>query len=714
MIKGEEMVNSSIEKETNVHTRTNAKVDSDLFYRSLFEFNPDMVFFLDIHGIIAKENGAFSETLGYKQEEVALCPLEQFFPSSEIPIYKELFQRAHTGEPQYADTTLLHKNGSNLYISLSLIPAISEEKVIGIFAIAKDYTDIKKTEMALAESELKFSSIAEGTLIGVYIVQEDGKVIHGNAKFYEMLGIVESKSGVNLSEYVHPEDMSKLNSLGNLLINGETGITHNFRMIKKDGTVLNVKGHSKKVYFQNKPQIVGSLQNITERKDAVGLNEYLANHDSLTDLPNGRLFKKKLQQEITDGLSNQQKFAVMMLDLDRYRVVNDTLGHSVGDMLLKQISVRLNNGLGERDVLARLGGDEFVVLLPNIVHTDQVIGVAKKIIDLFETSFHIEGHDVFVTASIGICTFPNDGDDTETLLKYASSALKRAKDKGKNTYQIFTSSMDTETYKLFTMESGLRKALELNQFELYYQPQISAFTNQIMGAEALIRWNHPEWGIVSPGEFIPIAEETGLILEIGKWVLETACIQNKAWQDAGLPVIPVSVNISAHRFLDLGFLVDIKDLLVKTKQDPQNLQIEIVETSLLENEEVVFSILDEIKKIGIKIFLDDFGTGYSSLSYLKRFKGRIDTLKIDRSFINGLSRTDVESSNFLTKTIIQLAQHLDMNVVAEGVETIEQLEILNEYNCNIIQGYIFSKPVPAEEFASLLKKGKIELSCRNK
>ena len=300
------------------------------------------------------------------------------------------------------------------------------------------------------------------------------------------------------------------------------------------------------------------------------------------------------------------------------------------------------------------------------------------------------------------------GKTSETIMKHADSALYKAKDKGKNTYQIYTPSMDVEAYQIFTLESDLRKALELNQLELYYQPKICAITNQIIGAEALIRWNHPEWGIVSPGEFIPIAEETGMILEIGKWIKKTACFQIKAWQDAGLPVIPVSINLSAHRFLEKDLLVNLKETLAETKLDPKYLEVEITETSLLENEKVVFSVLDEIRNIGIRISLDDFGTGYSSLSYLKRFKGRIDTLKIDRSFINDLSRTDVEDSNFITKTIIELAQHLNMDVVAEGVETVEQLEILKEYNCNTIQGYLFSKPVPAEEFAALLRNGKIE------
>ena len=293
--------------------------------------------------------------------------------------------------------------------------------------------------------------------------------------------------------------------------------------------------------------------------------------------------------------------------------------------------------------------NEFAILLPDILNINQIIECSKEIIKSLEDPFFIRDYELFITASIGISIFPNDGEDSETIIKHADSALYKAKDKGKNTYQIFTSSMNAEAYKIFTLEADLRKALELNQLELYYQPKVCAITNQIVGAEALIRWNHPEWGVVSPAEFIPLAEETGLIVEIGKWIKYTACIQNKTWQDAGLPWIPVSINLSAHRFLEKGMIANIEEILAKTKLDPEYLEIEITETSLLENEKVVFSVLDKLRNIGIRISLDDFGTGYSSLSYLKRFKGRIDTLKIDRSFISDLSQSDPDEFKFYYK-----------------------------------------------------------------
>ena len=683
-------------------------INSDLFYRSLFEFNPDMVFFLDTQGIIAKSNAGFSKALGYSIEEIALSTMERFLPSSEISKNREFFKKVLTGERVIANTVFLHKNGESLQIRYAGLPAIFDGKTIGVFVIAKDITEMKKTEIELNQTEKIFSSIVEQAFIGVYFIEQGGLIRYGNHQIYKILGTDFSKD-LNFWDYVHPKDLQSQQFILDHLINGEDGVDHSFRIIKKDGTIIDVEAHSKKVYLENiGPIVIGTLQDITERKKAEDLNKYLAYHDPLTDLPNSRLYQERLKQELIISKSLEQKLAVMILDLDRFKYVNDTLGHPVGDKLLKSISTRLKQNIGDRDVLARMGGDEFAVCLPNILHTKEVIEFAKTLIESLEEPFHIEKYELFITASVGISIFPNDGEDFETLIKHADSALYKAKDKGRNTYQIFTSSMDAEAYKIFTLESDLRKALELDQLELYYQPKVNATTNQIIGAEALIRWNHPEWGVVSPDEFIPLAEETGLITEINKYVKYTACSQNKSWQDAGLPAIPISINVSAHRFLEKDLIENIEKVLAHTNLSPEYLELEILESSLLENEKVVFSILDKIRKIGIRISLDDFGTGYSSLSYLKSYKGRIDTLKVDRSFINDLSQTEVGDSNFITKTIIQLAQQLKMEVVAEGVETVVQLEILKEYKCNTIQGYLFSKPVPADEFARLLQMVNIE------
>ena len=700
----QDITNSKISNQQLV----NQVINSDQFYRSLFENNLEMVFFADTSGTIAKANGKSFEILGYTAEDFELSSIEQLFPSSERSTFREFFTRVLSGEKQNTNTTFLHKTGKSLQIRMEGIPAIVNDKVIGIFVIASDLTEMKEIEVELNQTELKFKGLVEQAFIGVFILEQDGQISYGNHKFYQILG-AESSEVINIWNYIHRDDQHSQKSIFDHLLNGEDGIDHSFRMNRKDGTLIDIEAHSKKIYLQdNRPTVVGTLQDITERKKAEDLNKYLAYHDTLTDLPNRRLFQESLEQTLEISKTLQQKLAVILFDLDRFKYVNDTLGHPVGDKLLQQISARLTKNLREQDVLARFGGDEFAVLLPNIVNTTEAIEYSKTIIKLLEEAFDIENYELFITASIGISIFPIDGEETDTLIKHANSALSRAKGKGKNTYQIYTPSMDIESYKMFSLEADLRKALELNQIELYYQPKICATSNQIIGAEALIRWIHPEWGIVSPGEFLPIAEETGIMLEIDKWIKYTTCTQICAWQKAGLPVVPISINLSAHRFLEKDLLIQLKEILTQTMLDPKYLEIEITESSILENEKVVFAILDEIRTMGIRISLDDFGTGYSSLSYLKRFKGRFDTLKIDRSFISGLSQTDVEDSNFITETIIRLAQHLKMDVVAEGVETIEQLEILKEFKCNTIQGYLFSKPVPTDEFAALLKKGKIE------
>ncbi|MEH7121867.1 EAL domain-containing protein [Bacillus sp. JJ1773] len=688
---------------------TNHLEISDIFFRSIFEHNPDTVFFLDTKGIIVMPNEGFSEYLGYKNDEIILHSIEQFLYINEIPIYKKCFNKVLSGEVQHIDTVFIHKAGRKVQINLTLIPAKFNGKVVGVSGIAKDITEEKETAIELIESELKFRSLVEEALVGVYIIQ-NGKLIYGNPRLHHLLGTAISSNALDVMEYIHSEDQAEMNSVFNQLIDGKKGIDHTFRIISKDGSIIDIEAHSKRIYYHDQSTIIGTLHDVTDRKKSEELNKFLAYHDSLTELPNRRFFQEKLEKELIISKALQQKMAVMFLDLDRFKYINDTLGHFVGDELLKLISKRLKICLGEKNILARLGGDEFSVLLPNIQNTDQIIKHSETIIKSLEEPFFIEGYKLFITTSIGISIYPTDGEDAESLMKYAHSALYKSKESGKNTYQIYTSSMNIQTFKTFNLEAGLRNAIELNQLEFYYQPKVCTLTNQIVGVEALIRWNHPEWGLLSPDEFIPLAEETGLIAEIGKWVKYKACSQNKAWQDAGLPAIPISINLSASRFLEKNLVENIASILEETKLSPDYLQIEITESSLLENEKVVLATLDELRSIGVRIALDDFGTGYSSLSYLKRFRGRIDTLKIDQSFIKDLSETDPDNSNFITKTIIELAQHLKMEVVAEGVENIEQLQILNNFKCETIQGYLFSKPVPAEEFTHLLRIGKFEVS----
>jgi len=676
-------------------------------YRMLVEQSPNSFFFLNKSGIIHTPNEGFLNILGCTKKEIASRSIEGFLNISQIPVFKSLLNRAFEGKIQHFYTELINKNNNTVQIELTLIPVNVNGHIIGVGGITKDITAEKEIEHELMESELKFRSIVEEAFVGVYIIQ-DGKFIYGNPRLFSLLGTKNPFE--RYREFVHPDDLQNLRQIVNRLAEGKPGIDHTFRVINTKGDIIEVEAHTKKIFYQDQPTILGTVQDITEQKQIQELNKYLAYNDTLTNLPNRRLFQENLEKELIVSKTLEQKIAIMYLDLNRFKYINDTLGHVVGDQLLRQIADRLRICLGDKNELFRMGGDEFAVIMPNIKNTHQAVHLSKAIIEALEDPFFIGGYKLFITTSIGISIFPADGEEAQVLMKNADSALYKSKETGKNAYHIYTSSLNIQTYKAFSIELGLRNAIELNQFEFYYQPKIDSRTSQIVGVEALIRWNHPEWGLLSPDDFIPLAEQTGLISEIGKWVKYKACSQNKEWIDAGLPAIPISINISANRFLEKDLAENIMYAIDETGLAPDLLEIEITETSLLETEQQVMSTINQLREKGVRISLDDFGTGYSSLSYLKRFKGKIDTLKIDRSFISDLDAADSEDTKYIAKGIIDLAHHLKMEVVAEGVETTKQLQILKEYHCETIQGFLYSKPVPADEFRSLLQKGKIEVA----
>ncbi|MGG4555265.1 EAL domain-containing protein [Paenibacillus humicus] len=451
-------------------------------------------------------------------------------------------------------------------------------------------------------------------------------------------------------------------------------------------------------------------RDITERKTAEKENYQLAYYDQLTKLPNRFMFEKELKNQLVIANALQQKFVLIFLDIDRFKYINNSLGPTVGDQLLIQISDRLKQYVENDWFLAHLGGDEFAIIIPNINGMEDSIRASQNIIDSFIEPFDVNEYELFMTTSIGLCGFPQDGEDAESLMKNADIALKLAKEKGKNCYQVFNSEMDIATFKIFSLENSLNKAMTRNEFEVYYQPKIEVGTNRIIGAEALIRWNHPEWDLVSPREFISLAEETGLIVPMGEWIMQTVCKQLKEWQDAGMKIVPVSVNISAKRFMQKDFVSKVKRILQENSIDPSFFEIEITETSLIENEEIAIEVINDLRNFGIKVSLDDFGTGYSALSYLKHFK--VDSIKIDRSFVQeiGVNKQD----ELVVKGIIQLIQSLNINVIAEGVETEEQLYFLRKHKCNQVQGYLYSRPVKAEEFEKMLNKGQLDVNVQRR
>jgi diguanylate cyclase (GGDEF)-like protein len=463
--------------------------------------------------------------------------------------------------------------------------------------------------------------------------------------------------------------------------NGEViWISENARIVNRDGQVLCYEG---------------TVEDITERKLYQARIEQQASYDTLTGLANRSLLNDRLQQAIVMAASYGTRLAVVFVDLDRFKFINDSLGHHVGDELLRAMAERLKGSVRESDTVARLGGDEFVLLINGQGDPDSVAVVLERMLSDISQPWTIAQGDFNVTCSIGVALYPDDGESAGTLLKHADSAMYRAKEKGRNNFQFFTAELNALITERLELENKLRRALERQQFTLHYQPRVDMETHRIVGAEALIRWQLSEFEIVPPSRFIPVAEEIGLIAPIGKWVLRTACEQNKAWQDAGFPPFVISVNVSARQFRQENFVQIVADVLAQTGLEARYLEIELTESAVMHDAEQFIAMLGELNALGVQISLDDFGTGYSSLSYLKRLP--VDRLKVDRSFVQDIA-TDVDDAT-IVRTIIALGHNLGLKVVAEGVETEQQLEFLRSNHCDELQGYYFATPLPVGDFA---------------
>ncbi|MDQ8728940.1 EAL domain-containing protein [Bradyrhizobium sp. LHD-71] len=449
---------------------------------------------------------------------------------------------------------------------------------------------------------------------------------------------------------------------------------------------------------ENVSHALRTFDRADEQREAEKRIEYLATHDSLTGLPNRVMFNQLLDQSIKVARRNASKCAVLFIDLDRFKIINDSLGHAAGDALLVEVAGRLRSCLRESDVVARLGGDEFVVILNDVRDRNAIEATGRKILACLLPSMHLEGHECRTTGSIGIAIYPDNGTDAQALTRNADIAMYAAKEYGKNDLRFFSSEITSQSIERLMLEANLRKALDQNQFALHYQPKLDVATNRVNSVEALLRWAHPDLGDLPPMKFIPLAEETGLIIPIGRWVLRTACAQNVEWQRQGLPEITMAVNLSPRQFLDENLLRDLDEVLHETGLAPHLLQLEITESMVMQNVEQGIRVLDAIRSRGVRLAIDDFGTGYSSMSLMKQFP--IDTIKIDRSFIRDLAEN--EEDRAITTAIISMGKALGLTVVAEGVETAEQDAFLRHRACDELQGHLFSKPVPAAEIPRLL------------
>jgi diguanylate cyclase (GGDEF)-like protein len=445
--------------------------------------------------------------------------------------------------------------------------------------------------------------------------------------------------------------------------------------------------------------IILSLRILRQRKQAEERAHYIACHDDLTCLPNRLLLERRLDEALTRHRRTHRQLAILSFDLNRFKVINDSLGHEVGNVLLRQVAERLRTQSRQGDTVARIGGDEFAVLMENRENLLDISTCAQRLVEQLSAPFVLGKKDCTITLSIGISVFPSDGNDSTALLKAADVAMYRAKETGRNNYLYYLPSMNVHTAERLELESDLSHALERGEFLLHYQPKVETTTGLITGTEALLRWQHPLRGLVPPADFIPLAEETGLIIPIGEWVLATACARNKAWQDHGLRKLSVAVNLSARQFADTLLLPKLTQIIHASGLEPSSLELEITESMVMAHGDCAVLVLEKLKSIGVQIAIDDFGTGYSSLAYLKRF--RIDTLKVDRSFIRDIPADSDDRK--ITRAIIAMAHSLKLKVVAEGVETAEQLKFLQAQRCDAVQGYFLYRPLPEGEVAGVLE-----------
>ena len=575
----------------------------------------------------------------------------------------------------------------------------SQGKLQAIEGIIQDITARRASNQALREAERRYYNLFENALEGIFRTTTEGQYLDANPALARIYGfdspleLITSLKDIRNQLYVEPsrreEFMSLVKARGSV-----SGFES--QVYRKTGEVIWISENSRAVFGED-GQVVcyeGTVEDVTERKIYQARIEQQANYDILTGLANRSLLHDRLQQAIRTAASFGTRLAVVFVDLDRFKFINDGLGHHVGDELLRAMAQRLRSSVRDSDTVARIGGDEFVLLIDGQGDADAVALVLERMLSAISQPWTIPQGDFNVTCSIGVALYPDDGATAETLLKHADQAMYRAKEKGRNNFQFFTAELNAVIIERLELENKLRRALEREQFSLHYQPRIDMATRRITGAEALIRWHVSDQEVTPPSRFIPVAEEIGLIVPIGKWVLRAACAQNKAWQDAGLTPFVVSVNVSVRQFRQDNLVQTIAEVLRDTGLEARYLEVELTESAVMHDAEQFIAMLGELNDLGVQIALDDFGTGYSSLSYLKRFP--VDRLKVDRSFVQDIA-TDADDAT-IVRTIIALGHNLGLKVVAEGVETEQQLDFLRDNHCDELQGYYFGRPLPGHEF----------------
>ncbi|OLP15798.1 GGDEF domain-containing protein [Leptolyngbya sp. 'hensonii'] len=667
-------------------------------YRRIVETATEGIWVLNRDHQTSFVNQQMATMLGYTIDEMLGETLFSFMDEEGVAIAQAQIERRHQGINEAHDFKFRRKDGSDLWTIVSASPLFDlQGNYTGTLGMITDITDRKQAEAALRQSEQRLDEILSSLEDVVWSIAVDTfKTLYLNPAVEKIYGCSATAFFENSNlwfEMIHPDDRERVQAaIQPLLQNGNQELE--YRIIRPDGQVRWLCNRSHLIYnaVGEAVRIEGIATDITERKTMEEKLVHDAFYDALTGLPNRALFVNRLEQAIARVKRySDDQFAVLFLDLDRFKVVNDSLGHLVGDQLLIAIAQRLQTCLRADDTVARLGGDEFTILLNHVQSVDEVTTVAERIHEVLKSPFNLSGYEVFTTASIGIAFSTANYQEAADFLRDADTALYHAKERGKAWHSVFDTSMYDRAVALLQLETDLRWAIERQELRVYYQSIVSLETGQITGFEALVRWQHPERGLISPTEFIPVAEETGLIIPIGQWVLREACQHLRRWQEKFPACSPltVNVNLSGRQFSQLNLVEQIAQTLQEEGLSPQSLKLEITESAIMRNPETAEIVLQQLKDLGIQLCIDDFGTGYSSLAYLHRFP--IDVLKIDRSFVNRMNGDDEQLA--IVRAIVTLAWNLGMSVVAEGVETMEQVSQLRSLNCEQAQGYFFSKPL---------------------
>jgi diguanylate cyclase (GGDEF)-like protein/PAS domain S-box-containing protein len=684
-------------------------------YRSILENIEEGYFEVDLAGNFTFFNDSTCRLLGYSREEMMGMNYCQYTDKGAAKeVFKTFNNIYQTGVPaKEFDWLITRKNKTRRYVEATIsLKKDSTGQPAGFQGFTRDVTERLQAEFqkeaaleALRDSEDKYRSILEDIQEAYFEVDLTGNFTFFNDSLCRLTGC--SKEELTGANYTHFSDKENseivFQTFNKVYTTGEPTEGFDWLIIKKDGTRKYIEASVSLKKESGKPAgFKGVIRDITERKRIEQELNHMATHDALTGLPNRLMFSQLLNQAIQSAKRNTKQLAVFFIDLDRFKIINDSLGHDAGDLLLQEIASRFKQSLRAVDVVGRLGGDEFVILIEDFQDFNQVKIVAHKILSASIKPMVIVGEECRVTASVGISIYPKDGQDEQSLMKNADIAMYFAKEEGKNNFQFYSKDIKAQSNERLSIETNLRRAMERNELSLDYQARLDFKTNEITGVEALLRWQNQYLGVVTPTQFIPVAEETGLIVPIGKWVLKTACFQNVVWQLQGLPPVCMAVNLSLRQLLDDNLLEDIRTALKESGMAPQLLELEITESMVMHNPSRLIALLTKIKEMGVRLAIDDFGTGYSSLAQIKHFP--IDTLKVDRSFIRNLPQDSEDKA--ITEAIITMGKTLSLTVVAEGVETIEQENYLREHICDEMQGFYFSKPLAAELFADLLRTHK--------